>query len=162
MSRIHLALAVFALASFAPAAFADEAVGPKFGNNSYAASIAGEAGRADTDDYVASLAAGERIVVRVSAAKGSSLLPALTLVSPDGTEFVPPAIVATKGGKSVALRGYVVPTTGRWAVRARRAARVPTSSRSRSPPRAPSRCVTRRSPPRRTCSSRSTDSTARA
>jgi hypothetical protein len=117
MSRIHLALAVFALASFAPAAFADEAVGPKFGNNSYAASIAGEAGRADTDDYVASLAAGERIVVRVSAAKGSSLLPALTLVSPDGTEFVPPAIVATKGGKSVALRGYVVPTTGRWAVR---------------------------------------------
>ena len=119
MSRTPLALAVIALASLAPAAFADEAAGPKFGSNSYAATIADAGARADTDDYVASLAAGERLVVHVSAAKGSSLLPALTLIAPDGAEIVPPSssLAATNGGKSLSLRGYVVPTTGRWAVR---------------------------------------------
>jgi hypothetical protein len=119
MTRTPLVLAVLALASIAPAAFADEPVGPAFGNNSYAATIADTGGRADTDDYVASLAAGEKLTVRVTAPKGSSLVPALTLVAPDGTEIAPPAanVVSSNGGRSLALRGYAVPTTGRWAVR---------------------------------------------
>jgi hypothetical protein len=119
MTRTPLLLAVIALASLAPAALAGDVAGPEFGNNAYAASIADANARADTDDYVASLAAGERLAVRVTAAKGSSLVPALALIAPDGTEIVPPAsaLVASSGGKSLALRGYVIPTTGRWAVR---------------------------------------------
>jgi hypothetical protein len=117
MSQRRLALAVIAAASFAPSAFAEEAAGPQFGDNAYAASIASVGARADTDDYVASLVAGERLTVRVAASKGSALLPALTLVAPDGTEIVPASLAVTRGGKSVALRSFTIPATGRWAVR---------------------------------------------
>lgn len=90
--------------------------GPQFGANRYAASIVKVCAVPDTDDYVGALIAGEKLSFTVVAAKGSALLPLVTLVAPDGTEITPAQLAVKMGGKSVTLRNYRVSATGRWAV----------------------------------------------
>jgi hypothetical protein len=107
--------AVVAIA-FAARAEALDTFGPPIGANKYSASIRTVGGIADEDDYVASLLAGEKLSVTVAAAKGSALLPSLSLVDPDGVESAP-AVVVRAGGKSVSLSGFSAPRTGRWGVR---------------------------------------------
>src|SRR6185295_16967907 len=53
------------------------------------------------------------------AAKGSALLPALSLVDPAGvaTLLTPPAVSETKKGKVVALKKLLITSDGRWTVR---------------------------------------------
>jgi len=114
--RSILTTVPFVLA-FAASAPANDPTAPSFGHNAYAAVIADVDGVADADDYAASLLAGERLDVVVAAAKGSALAPALTLVAPDGSEFVPAGLVARNAGRSLTLHAFVVPTTGRWTVR---------------------------------------------
>src|SRR5688572_7477389 len=96
-----------------------ETYGPAFGRNRYATAIrnpSAAAGAADVDDYVSVLRAGEKLSVRVAAARKSELKPRLELIGPDG-EPAEVAVKSTRGGRSAALRRFLVPATGRWTVR---------------------------------------------
>ncbi len=117
MKRSPIAFAVvLALAAFAAPARGGDPYGPPFGSGRYEASIARNCSDPDADDYVAHLLKGEKVSVSLKVAKGSALMPRLTLVGPGGSEIAP-AVAERSGGKSLALRGFVVPETGRWAVR---------------------------------------------
>lgn len=108
--------ATAALLALASAARAADEQGPPLGTGRYEAAIARVCSEPDTDDYVGSLVQGEKLSVTLAVKKGSALLPRLTLVAPDGEEIAPP-VLGKNGGKTLSLRGYVVPRTGRWAVR---------------------------------------------
>jgi hypothetical protein len=112
-----LALAVPLVLALCAAARAVDAQGPAFGNNAYSAAIAAVDGAPDSDAYVSSLVVGEKLDVVVAAAKGEALLPALTLVAPDGAEIVPSALAAQRGGHTLSLHAFPVTQTGRWTVR---------------------------------------------
>ena len=111
-----LAVAIL-VPAFAAATAAADPHGPAFGANRYRAAIHDVSSSPDVDDYVADLLAGEKLTVSVTVGKGSALIPRLTLVDPDGDEIVPAGASVKKGGKSVSLKHYLVPATGRWAVR---------------------------------------------
>ena len=114
----RLAVALLAVAVWAAPGIGD-AYGPRFGANSFSTSIDTVSAVEDADDYVAPLALGETLTVTVTAAKTSALLPALSLVAPDGTvtALVPPAVSEKSKGKAVVLNKFLIPTTGPWAVR---------------------------------------------
>jgi hypothetical protein len=108
--------AVFLASSLATGAAALDTFGPPFGATKYSTAIRSSGGIPDEDDYAGSLLAGEKLSVSVVAGKGSTLLPALSLIDPDGNETSPP-VVEKAGGKSVSLAAFAVPKTGRWGVR---------------------------------------------
>jgi hypothetical protein len=91
--------------------------GPRIGNNRYATSIepVGQSAT-DTDDYVGHLYVRETLSFRVFAKRRSDLVPQVELLAPDGSPHALAPIVR-RGGKSLAVRGFSVPETGRWTVR---------------------------------------------
>ena len=108
---------IVALAAAAPfAARAGEPHGPEFGNQHCSASITPPYGGPDSDDYVATLAAGDVISVSVAASGKSELHPAVSLVAPDGA-IVDPAATIRSGGRSASVKSFTIPATGLWAVR---------------------------------------------
>ena len=115
MTAVPLVLVL--VLAFAATANGADPQGPAFGANRYSASIQEVCARADTDEYVASLVKGETLSVGVTAAEGSPLRVNLTLVGPSGTEFVPAAVVVKSDGRSLSLRDFAIPATGRWTVR---------------------------------------------
>ncbi len=116
-----VAAAAFALAG--AAAWAQDAAattplfGPAFGSNRYQTSIASSTSEPDVDDYVSSLLAGERLAVTVTVPRTSALIPDVALVGPDGAAVVPTALASRAAGRILSFKGFVVPATGRWAVR---------------------------------------------
>lgn len=98
------------------AAWAGEPRGPAFGNLRCDASISPPYGGADSDDYVATLAAGDVISVSVAASAKSELLPAVSFVAPDGS-VVDPGAKIRGGGRSASVKSFTIPATGLWAVR---------------------------------------------
>jgi hypothetical protein len=117
MRPLHLTASLALVLSLAAASHAADPQGPTFGANRCRAAIARVCSEPDVDDYVASLLAGEKLTVTLAVDKRSALMPRLTLVGPDGVEFAPSALVTKRGGKSLSLRAFAAPTTGRWCVR---------------------------------------------
>lgn len=98
------------------AAFAGEPRGPEFGNVKFTAAITTSYTTPDSDDYVATLAAGDVLAVSIAASGKSELLPAVALVAPDGS-IVDPMAAVKGGGRAVSVKAFAIPTTGLWAVR---------------------------------------------
>jgi hypothetical protein len=92
------------------------AFGPRFGQNSYTTSIAGDAGVPDVDDYVESLRRGETLSVSVASVRHSHLLPRIELIGPDGAE-AKPKFRTSKSGAAVQFKGFAIAQSGRWTVR---------------------------------------------
>ncbi len=111
----RLAVALLAVAAWAAPGLSDT-YGPPFGANSYSTSIDNVNPLEDADDFVAPLVAGEKLTVTVTASPSSPLLPILNLVAPDGTVSAP-VVVEKKGGTTVTLNKFEIPSTGIWAVR---------------------------------------------
>ncbi len=112
----RLATMGIVVTAFAVSAHALDAFGPPFGANRYTTAIQSVDGVADEDDYVSSLAAGEKLTVSVAANKGSTLLPAIALIDPDGAVVTPPVVLA-KAGAKITLKQFAPAKTGRWGVR---------------------------------------------
>jgi hypothetical protein len=88
--------------------------GPAFGNVRYRTEITAGS-TPDVDVYATDLLPGEVLSVSVAADRGSGLVPALSLVGPDGVERTP-ALAAGRTGRSLSFRKFVVDRAGRWAV----------------------------------------------
>lgn len=108
--------AALCMAAASLQAAAGEPRGPEFGASRFTAAIDAPGAETDVDDYVATLAAGDALSVTVVAEKQSALLPALSLVAPDGSP-VTPEVAVKAGGRQVTLKSFAVPSTGRWGVR---------------------------------------------
>lgn len=103
------------LAAGAPAA-ADPNLGPPLGTTTYSGIVDGPDGEPDVDAYVVDVISGEAISLTVAASKGSALLPALSLVKPDGTEIAPPTLPAVTKGKKVTLKSFAADQSGPWTI----------------------------------------------
>jgi hypothetical protein len=90
--------------------------GPAIGNNRYQASIQSVDGVPDVDDYVGEMLPGESLSASVVAVKKSKLRPRLTLIGPDGAP-VAVAVKIANSGTSAQFKGFLIPSTGPWAVR---------------------------------------------
>jgi len=107
---------VTAVAHADPALDTYQAFGPAIGNNRYQTKIEAVDGVTDVDDYVGSMLGGETLTALVAAAKGSKLKPHLQLIGPDGAP-VSVGVHLGKAGATAQIKGFVVPTNGRWTVR---------------------------------------------
>ncbi|MCE9638465.1 MAG: FG-GAP-like repeat-containing protein [Planctomycetes bacterium] len=98
-------------------AFAADPQGPAFGGNRFAAAITSTEMRPDSDDYVSRMIEGERITVTVKAAKGSPLVPGLSLIAPDGAVIDEALLGAKLTAGGIMMKRFEIPRTGRWTVR---------------------------------------------
>src|SRR5215831_19553658 len=73
--------------------------GPAFGSNRVLSAIDPVGGEVDVDDYVASLAKGERLSVTVAAGAKSSIHPTIAFVDPSGA-IVDSGAAPRRGGKA--------------------------------------------------------------
>src|SRR5262245_11178101 len=84
---------------------AGPAAGPEFGSNTVATTIDPRGADPDVDDYVAALAAGERLTVRVAAVDESPLRPSLAIVGPDGVDAAA-RVETRRGGRTLVVRDF--------------------------------------------------------
>jgi hypothetical protein len=115
-SPVIASFATASLALLTSVAAAGEPRGPEIGNVRYTASIDFHGTVADTDDYVVTLAAGDKLAVTVAATAKSALLPTLVLVDPQGA-VVDPAAKVKAHGRQLVVGAFTATATGKWAVR---------------------------------------------
>jgi len=96
---------------------AQELVGAEFGSGKISSSIASLTDRSDVDDYSAVLMPGEKLSVKVSAAKKSDVRLDVVIVDPNGVDRTSAGVVKDKkDGAKVQIKSVPIDVIGRWTV----------------------------------------------